>query len=247
MRAMIFAAGMGTRLGDLTKDIPKALIPVNGTPVLEYAIKKLSNFGFNQIIINVHHYGDQILSFLKENKNFGIQIEISDEREELLDTGGGLKKAAWFLDKDEPFLVYNVDVLTDLDLKSIYEHHIASNFMATLATRHRDTARYLLVNNENDICGWQNIKTGEIIKVRNEISECDRVAFSGIQVINPEIFKLMPKSHVFPIMGLYLQLAENHRITTFTHDSTKWLDIGKPESILEAESYFKDGIVDPAS
>ena len=245
MKAMIFAAGKGTRLGDLTINRPKALVPINRVPVLEYAIKKLMHFGFNQIIINIHHFGDQVITFLKENDNFGIQIEISDERSELLDTGGGLKKAAWFLDKGGPFLVYNVDVLTDLNLKSLYEYHLSKNALATLATRHRDTARYLLVNSENILCGWQNIKTGEIIKSREDITDTQREAFSGIQVISPEIFKLFPKGDVFPLMGVYLQLASEYQIGTFNHDYTRWLDIGKPESIMEANSYFRDGIPDP--
>lgn len=245
MKAMIFAAGKGTRLGDLTNERPKALVPVNGVPVLEYAIKKLVHFGFNQIIINIHHFGDQILSFLNENNNFEIQIEISDERNELLDTGGGLKKAAWFLEKGDPFLVYNVDVLTDLNLKTLYEYHLSKNSLATLATRHRDTARYLLVDSENVLCGWQNIKTGEIIKSRDDISDTEREAFSGIQIIDPEIFKLFPKGDIFPLMGVYLKLASEFQIGTFNHDSTRWLDIGKPETILEANSYFRDGIFDP--
>ena len=243
MKAMIFAAGKGTRLGDLTKNIPKALINVNGMPVLEYAIRKLIYFGFDQIIINIHHLGDQILQFLKEKDNFGIQIEISDERDELLDTGGGLKKAEWFLGNDDPFLVYNVDILTDLNLKKLYEYHLSTNALATLATRHRDTARYLLVSKENILSGWQNIKTGEIIKSYEDISDTETVAFSGIQVISPNIFGLLPGRSVFPIIPVYLQLAAQNKILTFNHDSTKWLDIGKPETLREANDYFKDDTV----
>ena len=154
MKAMIFAAGLGTRLKPLTDHMPKALVPVAGKPMLEHVIEKLKASGFNEIVINVHHFGNQIIDFLKEKDNFGIQIWISDETEELLDTGGGIKKAAHFF--DEPFLVHNADILSNVNLKDLYEFHQASKNDATLLVSPRKTVRYLLFNEENRLCGWVN-------------------------------------------------------------------------------------------
>ena len=156
MKAMIFAAGLGTRLKPLTDSTPKALLPINGKPMLEHVILKLKDAGFHQIAINVHHLGDQIINFLAANNNFGIQIHISDERDYLLDTGGGIKHAAAFLQGNEPFLIHNVDILSDIDLRALYNHHIETNPLATLLVSKRNTSRYLLFNKENKLCGWRN-------------------------------------------------------------------------------------------
>ena len=156
---MIFAAGLGTRLKPLTDHMPKALVPVAGKPMLEHVILKLIAAGFNEIVINVHHFANQIIEFLKEKENFGITIHISDETDCLLDTGGGIKKAASFFTDGEPFLVHNVDILSNTDLKSLYDYHINSNNDATLLVSSRKTVRYLLFNAQQDLCGWINKDT----------------------------------------------------------------------------------------
>src|SRR5690606_32019928 len=154
MKAMIFAAGMGTRLKPLTDTIPKALVPVGGKPLLQHIIEKLKRFGFNEIIINIHHFGQQIIDFVQENNSFDIRIEFSDEREQLLDTGGGIKKAAWFFDDNKPFLVHNVDILSNIDLQELYHFHLKNNTIATLLCSIRQTSRYLLFDTDNHLRGW---------------------------------------------------------------------------------------------
>lgn len=235
---MIFAAGKGTRLGKLTENQPKALVRVHNVRVLEIAIRTLVKYGFDKIIINVHHFADQVINFLEDNKRFGLDIEISDEREELLDTGGGLKKASWFLDGTEPFLLYNVDVLTDLDLSLLYKSHVRNGALATLAVRHRKTARYLMIDKHNKLCGWKNVETGEQILSGNVCEEQELVAFSGIQVVSPDIFQVLPDKTIFPIMSTYLDLARTNDIYSFEHDDSRWLDIGKPVSLKLAEELF---------
>src|SRR5664280_1226211 len=161
MKAMIFAAGLGTRLKPVTDNLPKALVPIAGKPLLEHVILKLKSAGFDEIIVNIHHFPDQIIDFLKANNNFSIRIEVSDERNLLLDTGGGIRRAAWFFDDEKPFLVHNVDILSNVDLKELYQQHLRSNSLATLVVSKRDTFRYLLFNDDNRLCGWINEKTGE--------------------------------------------------------------------------------------
>ncbi|MCD6597897.1 MAG: nucleotidyltransferase family protein [Bacteroidales bacterium] len=238
MKAMIFAAGRGTRLGSITKDIPKALVEINGIPVLEHTIRNLVRYGFGEIIINIHYFGEQVVEFLKSRNNFGIQIKISDESNELLDTGGGLKKAAWFFKGDEPFLVHNVDVLSDLNLNSFFKAHLESGALATLAVRSRKTVRYLLSDDHGLLCGWRNIKTGEEKIVREDSGSLQEVAFSGIHVISPELLKKLPDKKVFSMIEVYLSLAAENKIMTFNHDDTRWLDIGKPETLGLAEKMF---------
>jgi NDP-sugar pyrophosphorylase family protein len=236
MKAMIFAAGLGTRLKPHTDNKPKALVEVKNTPLLEIAISRLKNSGFNEIIINVHHFADMIIDFLKRKNNFNIRIEISDERDLLLDTGGGLKKASWFFDDGKSFLIHNVDVLSNIDLNKLYQLHINSDSIVTLAVRNRITQRYLLFDKENILCGWKNAKTGEIKITHQSKSQLYPMANSGIQIINPQIFSLMPKEKVFSIIKLYLKLAIDHKITAFNHDDSYWLDLGKKENLAEAEN-----------
>ena len=232
MKAMVFAAGLGTRLRPLTNDKPKALVELGGMPLLEIAIRRLKHFGCKEIIVNVHHFAGLIIDFLEEKKHFGIQIEISDERDLLLDTGGGLKKAAWFFDDGNPFLVCNADILTNLDLKSFYENHLKQDALATLAIRNRDTSRYLLFDeNTFELNGWKNIKTGEVKWCRVQREGIVNRAFSGIHVIDPKLFSLMPDESVFSIIDVYLSSAREHRIVGFPHDDTIWLDVGKPEAL----------------
>ena len=236
-KAMIFAAGLGTRLNPITLTKPKALAEINGVPLLEYAIRNLKYFGFNQIIINVHHYADQIIEFLKSKNNFGVEITISDERFKLLDTGGGLKHASDFFDDNKPFLVYNVDVLTDLNLRELYNNHINSGALATLAVRNRKTSRYFLFDQNDSLCGWKNMATNEIkIKCRS-ISKLRPFAFSGIQVVNHDLFEMMSTyDDCFSITDVYLNLCSSYKIMANNHDNSFWMDLGTVESINAAEN-----------
>ena len=160
---MIFAAGLGSRLKPLTDSMPKALVPIAGRPMLEHVILKLKASGFTEIVINIHHFGEQILDFLKANDNFGLTIHISDEREQLLDTGGGVRKACTFFEhSDEPFLVHNVDILSDVDLKELYDYHLQNGSVATLLASRRKTSRYLLFDTDRRLCGWINKDTGQV-------------------------------------------------------------------------------------
>ena len=233
MKAMIFAAGLGTRLRPLTDTCPKALVKINGIPLLEIAIKRLIRYGFAEIIINIHHFGEQVLQFLADNKNFGVTIKISDERARLLETGGALKKARHLLE-DEPFLVCNADVLTNMDLKTFYETHCQSNALATLAVRKRKTSRYLQFDDKNILTGWKNVKTAETKTSRVAKTTVDW-AFSGIHVIHPDIFDYMPTTQKFSIIDVYLQAAKERIIKAYPHDENIWLDVGKIDSLPQAE------------
>ena len=210
MKAMIFAAGLGTRLKPITDNLPKALVPIAGKPLLEHVILKLKAAGFDEIIVNVHHFPDLIIDFLRVNNNFGIRIEVSDERDFLLDTGGGVRKTAWFFDDNQPFLVHNVDILSNVDLKVLYNQHLRTNPMATLVVSERDTFRYLLFDDNLRLNGWINEKTGETKPVG--ISQPDlykKLAFSGIQVLSPAVFELMKElKPKFSIMDFYLSSAK---------------------------------------
>ncbi len=231
---MILAAGLGTRLRPLTNFKPKALVEVGGTPLLELTIRRLIKFGYNDIIVNVHHFADQIEQFLKAQNNFGINITISDEREQLLETGGGLLKAKTFF-KDQPFLLCNADILTNIDLKKMHAQHLEENALVTLATRHRTTSRYLAFDEENVLHGWTNIKTGVFKMCRPIIGSLHLRAFSGIHVINPEIFDLIDQEGKFSIIDVYLKAATHHKIFSFSHDEDVWLDVGKKESLEKAK------------
>ncbi|HQK12272.1 MAG TPA: nucleotidyltransferase family protein, partial [Candidatus Marinimicrobia bacterium] len=204
MKALILAAGLGKRLRPLTNQKPKALIEVGGRPLLQIAIEYLQMYGFDEIIINVHHYADQIIKYLEVNKYLGQNIIISDETDQLLDTGGALKKAAWFFEDSQPFLVYNVDILCDLDLRQFCKYHRESGALATLAVRQRSSERYLLFDEANVLCGWQNLKTGEIIQTRLSDSPLCQLAFSGISVLSPEILRYLPHKNIFSLIDLYL-------------------------------------------
>ena len=236
---MILAAGLGTRLQPLTNDRPKALVEINGVSLLEHIIRRLKSFGFREIVINIHHFPDQIIKFLESKSNFGIDIKISDERQKPLDTGGGLKKAAGLLQSPEPILVHNVDVLSQIPLQSlIVEHHI-SGALATLTVSQRESNRYLIFNQDNQLIGWQNIKTGEI---RGKISgkkPVKQLAFSGIQVISPKILQLLPDKEVFSLIDLYLNLCQHYNIRAYEHEAQQFLDVGKPEQLAKAEKFLR--------
>lgn len=238
MKAMIFAAGFGTRLRPITNTIPKALVMVNGKPLLRIVIDKLIQFGFNEIIVNVHHFADQIIDYLYQNNNFGISIQISAERDGLLDTGGGLLKAAWFFNDGKPFLVHNVDVLTDLNLNDLYTAHCQSDAMATIAVQKRTSNRYLLFSSENKLCGWKNMKTGDTIIARSSTKPLKRFAFNGIHVINPEIFQYPMPQKVFSIIDWYIYLAPKQKICAYVNNNYRWFDIGTLESLEKAAQFI---------
>jgi N-acetyl-alpha-D-muramate 1-phosphate uridylyltransferase len=237
MKSMIFAAGLGTRLKPFTETNPKALAVVNGKPLLQRNIEFLKGFGFNEFVLNVHHYPNKIINFLKEHDNFGCKIIISDETEELLETGGGLKKAAEHLIGDAPFLVMNVDILTDLPIDEMINFHKSHNALATLAVTERKTSRYFLFNNSNELCGWINIKTGEEKIIRNEPGLIAK-AFSGVHVIEPRIFDLIKQVGKFSMVDVYLDLCKTEVISGFDHSKGILIDVGKPESIAQAEEFF---------
>jgi NDP-sugar pyrophosphorylase family protein len=234
---MIFAAGLGTRLKPYTDQLPKALVPVAGIPMLERVIHRLKDAGVTSIIVNVHHFAGAILEFLKRNNNFNIEIEISDEQEQLLDTGGGLIKAAWFLRGDEPILLHNADIFSSIDLNKLLEYHLLKGGIATLAVQNRPSGRVFMVNKEGILHGWKNNHTGEEIKARPYPNPVNPVSFSGIQILSPNFLDLVKQNGVFSITNTYLKLAARYDIHTFDHSQDTWFDIGKPES-LEAANRF---------
>jgi len=238
MKAMILAAGMGTRLQPHTFTRPKALVEVKGIPLLEIVIRKLIKHGFNDIIINVHHFADQIVNFLKQKQNFGIAISISDETGLLLDTGGGILKARDFFNDSQPFLVHNVDILSNINLTDLYAFHLKYHPLATLAVKDRKTSRSLLINANHELCGWTNNHTGATVISKVNEEELISLAFSGIHVVNPEIFPLINEKGVFSITNTYLCLAKNHSILTWRHDNDFWIDMGRIENLTEAERYI---------
>jgi NDP-sugar pyrophosphorylase family protein len=238
MKAFILAAGLGTRLKPFTNKKPKALVEINRKTLLEVVVAKLVKSGFDDIIINVHHFADQIVNYLKSKNNFNVEIKISDESNLLLDTGGGLKHASWFFDDSNPFLVHNVDILSDLDLNNLYKHHIENNSIATLAVQDRNSSRYFLFDEEKNLCGWKNERTGEIKTAKFTTGSIIQRAFSGIHIVSPSIFNLMPEKNVFSIVDLYLSIAQTKQIAYFDHTGSLLIDLGKKENILEAEKLF---------
>jgi len=239
MRAMILAAGLGTRLKPITNNIPKALVKISGTTLLEIGIKKLKTQGISDIIVNVHHFAEQIKKFLTVNYNFGINISISDETEKLLDTGGGLKKAIWFFDDGKPFLLHNVDVISNINLETLYSFHLNSNAIATLAVRERESSRYLLFNSENILRGWKNIRTNKIIS-SEDVKSLREYAFSGIHIIDPKIFPSMPDGDIFSMIDLYLKVMKSKNICSYVDKDSFWMDVGNLESLKNAEKNFNN-------
>ena len=241
MKAMIFAAGLGTRLKPLTDHMPKALVPVAGKPMLEHVIQKLIAFGCDEIVINVHHFANQIIEFVKANNNFGITIHISDETDMLLDTGGGIKKASSFF--QEPFLIHNVDILSNVDLKSLYEYHLTSGNDATLLVSPRKTVRYLLFDEGNRLCGWVNKDTlqtkPEGFVYQPEVQK--EYAFSGIHIVSPSLFNYMGENWIgkFPIMDFYLQTCQEAKLGGYAKEDLQLIDIGKPETLAVAEDFIR--------
>jgi mannose-1-phosphate guanylyltransferase len=244
MKAMVLAAGLGTRLRPLTNDRPKALVEVGGRTLLEITLIRLREFGIRDVIINVHHYADMVIERLKAASSFGMHLEFSRE-DVLLDTGGGLKKAAWFLgrDADDPFILHNVDVISTIDLQRMVEVHKKNKALATLAIQGRKTSRYLLFNDQLELCGRRLVKEEktEIIRPSQHLSE---LAFAGIHVISPRIFPLLTEEGIFSIVPAYLRLAaQGEKIHAFRADEYYWRDLGKPENVRQAELDIKTNLV----
>lgn len=225
--AMIFAAGLGTRLYPLTADKPKALVEYQGRPLLDYVIQKVMAAGIRHIVVNVHHFPDLIINYI-EQQHYDARIDISDERDFLRDTGGGLKFAEHLLRDSDHILLHNVDILSDLDLRALMQAHLASDALATLAVRQRETSRYFLFDDEMTLRGWRNMKTGE------EICACPTVdlrsyAFSGIHIIKRELIEFIPSADKQSITPVYVELAQTYRLKGFLHNEGRWKDMGKIE------------------
>ena len=232
--AMIFAAGLGTRLAPLTDDRPKALVELAGNTMLERTVDKLIRSGIRRIILNIHHFPEKMRAAIDALNYEGVEFIISDESGELLDTGGGLLKAADHLKGDQPFIVHNVDVISDIDLRQVYENHISQNALASLAVARRETTRYFNWH-EGRLCGWKNLKTGDEIKCFPVKGNVESLAFSGIHIINPEIFDLITERGMFSINQVYLRLAHEQIIIAYEHDARYWADIGTTEKLAAAE------------
>jgi len=237
MKAMILAAGLGTRLKPFTDSQPKALAIVNQKTILSRNIEYLKSFGITDIIINVHHFANQIIDHINENQNFGINITISDETNEVLETGGGLKKAAWFFNDHQPFVLMNVDILTDMNLGNMIQYHLDKKPLATLAVSERTSSRCFLFNKTNELCGWKNKQTNEE-KISKPNEELIPYSFSGIHIIDPTLLPLIKQEGKFSLVDVYLDLAKTQTILGYNHTGCHLMDVGKPESIIEAEKIF---------
>ena len=242
MKAMLLAAGIGSRMGDLTLHEPKALITLNRKPLIEHVINRLKGAGVSEIIINVYHFADQIIEFISANNNFNIRIEFSREKN-LLDTGGGLKNAGWFFDNDKPFILHNVDIISEINLDVLLKEHQRLDALATLAVRKRNTSRQLLFDEEMCLLGWKStgdFRQQEIIS-EHHVENLKEYAFLGVHVLSPDIFKLLPSSSKFSIISAYLQIAAQcKRIFGSVQNKGFWIDVGNPQNIPLAESYLNN-------
>ncbi len=240
MKAIVFAAGLGTRLKEETLNKPKALVDIGGKPLLQHVLEKLKREGISEIVVNVHHFSNLVIDYLNRN-DFGVKVQVSDETNQLLDTGGGLKKAAPLLrSKSEPVLMYNVDVLSSISIEDLYNDHVQSGGLATLAVRNRETHRYFKFGRDKRLVGWINKKTGEKkISIPDQFVGAAEMAFSGIHIASPELFKLMPEDDCFSMTSLYLDLARNHLIRGYFDQSDLWMDVGKPEELEKARQMYR--------
>jgi mannose-1-phosphate guanylyltransferase len=247
MKAMVLAAGLGTRLRPLTDDRPKALVEIGGRTLLEITLTRLRKFGVREVIVNVHHFAEKIVDYLKARGNFGMRIEVSREDGLLLDTGGGLKKAGWFflesgVGSDEPFLLHNVDVISALDFGAMVEIHKKNGALATLAVQERDTSRQLLFDEEMQLCGRRSGRDAALEVVR-PAGEVEALAFTGIHVISPRLIGSMSEDGVFSIVSTYLRLAGlGEKIQGYRADEFYWRDLGKAESLRQAEQDYTLGL-----
>ncbi len=240
MKAMLFSAGLGTRLHPLTSDRPKALVEIQkNISLLHYNILYLQKQGVNTIVVNIHHFGQKIIAELERYNNFGMKIIVSDEREKLLETGGGLLYAAPLLRGKEPIILYNVDVISTIDLRQMFLFHVQNNALATLACRKRESSRYLLFDTQKKLCGWKNTKTGETIYKDSSPKELTALAFSGIHIIAPRLLDLIEEKGKFSIIKSYLQLMQKkHTIQAYQHDNDAWFDVGTVQKLAIARQYL---------
>ena len=243
MQAMIFAAGLGTRLKPLTDRIPKALVRVGGEPLLKRVIFQLKDAGCTRIVVHVHHFSNQIIDYLRDNDNFGMDIRISDESDKLLETGGGIKKAWPLFDQKEPVLIHNVDILSNVDLKKFYQMEAETPLAARLLVSERKTKRYLLFDDTMRLVGWTNIETGEVKSPYKDLDpkQYKMYAFSGIHMVAPSLFPLMEEEpDKFPIMDFYLRHCDKVRIEGYVKNDLKLMDVGKQETLKEAEQFLQN-------
>ncbi|MGC9150316.1 MAG: nucleotidyltransferase family protein [Microbacter sp.] len=241
MKAMIVAAGLGTRLQPLTNEIPKALVPLNGKPLLQGVCEKLIKAGFNEIIINVHHFPDQIIQFVHQHDDFNIRIAFSDERNQLLDTGGAIKKAAWFFDDQLPFLIHNVDVVSDIDLKAFYDEHSARHADALLLVNQRTTHRHLWFDESGQLKAWSNDTTKAFKSSFDEVdlTRCQPLAFGGIHIMSPSLLEEMSQwEPTFSIIDFYLSTAKHRRIVGYPNNNMTWFDVGTIDKLKTAEAWI---------
>jgi NDP-sugar pyrophosphorylase family protein len=238
MNAMIFAAGLGTRLRPLTDNIPKALVGFNGQTLLQWNINRLKEAGFNRIVVNVHHFAPLVIKYLEENKGFGAEIIISDESDLLLDTGAGLKNAQRYFKEGQPIMIHNVDVISNIDLKAFYQSHLKYQPLATLAVRVRNSSRLLMFDDDDLLRGWCNTLTGEtkIPSPENQPNILRPLAFSGIQVIDYRLLDLITETGKFSMIDVYLRLSVSHKIMSYQHNADFWTDVGKIEELKTAET-----------
>jgi N-acetyl-alpha-D-muramate 1-phosphate uridylyltransferase len=236
VQGMIFAAGLGTRFKPWTDKHPKALAVVNGKSLLQRNIEYLDQYGINDVVVNVHHFADQILDSIRQNHGWGSSIGISDETDMVLETGGGLKKAEPLFTADN-ILVINVDILTDLDLHKLIAFHRQHDPVSTIAITNRTTSRYFLFDENDTLCGWRNTKTGEE-KIARAAKEYIPKAFSGIHVISKKLLSLIQRQGKFSIVDAYLELAATHMIKGYDHSGSRFIDVGKPDSVAQAEVLF---------
>lgn len=237
MEALLLAAGLGTRLRPITNTIPKALVSIENRTLLEINIQNLIRNNFSHIIVNIHHFGEKIIDFIN-SRRWDADIEISDERELLLDTGGAIKKASSLM-RDDALLVYNVDILSNIDLRMFYHSHGASNNAATLAVSRRKTNRLLLFDKAGQLKGWHNESQAVTQWVESPITDASSFAFSGMAVLSKDCIDQLPLAdHPYPIIPEYLQLAQTHPIGQFEHRAEQWLDVGKPETLAKAASFI---------
>ncbi|PZX62284.1 nucleotidyltransferase family protein [Hydrotalea sandarakina] len=237
VKAMVLAAGLGTRLQPFTRTHPKALAQVNGKTLLEWNIRYLQQFGIRNVVVNVHHFADQIIQTIQAHQGWGSILHISDETEQVLETGGGLYHARKLLEDCDALVVMNVDILTNLDLQLMLAQHIARQSAVTLAVTDRVASRYFLFNQRNRLCGWRNQTTGEEKLVLMDAPLFPK-AFSGIQIINPAMLQHLPGAGKYSLVDVYLQWAPNYLLEGFNHTGDTWIDVGTPATLAAAERLF---------
>ena len=242
---MLLAAGLGTRLGPLTEKTPKALIPLGGVPMLERVARRLIQAGVDRLIINTHHHAEQVVEFVESRQGFGVEVAFSDEADEPLETGGGLRYARHLFRRDAPFFVHNSDILSEVPLEQMYEQHLERSPLATLAVMNRETSRRLLWDDDG-LLGRVDDRKDVRLECRTPVGPVRGLGFAGIHVISPEFLTMMEEEGVFSILDPYLRLAaEGRRIDPFEVDSFRWIDIGKPDQLQAARSWLERSL--PAS